>query len=181
MWDMTGIKAYQFGAADLQRDTYSKYYAGNCMKGGIFCQLCSWMGVHDLWGGNVSDTDYHNNSGYLEEQEEYQKKDMVDDKVVPFTVILDKGYRARAANLRRGGQLTLQPVYAKSDQRFKGSETMLSASVASDRGGNERAVNVSKRGGVIKRGFKPSMDAKMFQDSWIGWGFQMNFMYNPVL
>ena len=56
MWDMTGIKAYQFGAAELQRGTYSEYYASNCFKGGIFCQLSSWMGTHDLWGGIVSDT-----------------------------------------------------------------------------------------------------------------------------
>ena len=181
MWDMTGIKAYQFGAADLQRDTYSKYYAGNCFKGGIFCQLCSWMGVHDSWGGNVSDTDYHKNSGYLEEQAEFQKKDKVGGEVLPFTVILDKGYRARAVNWRHDGQLTAQPVYGKSDQRFKGSQTMLSASIASDRGGNERAVNVSKRCGVVKRGFKESMDAKMFQDTWITWGFQSNFMFNPFL
>ena len=58
---------------------------------------------------------------------------------------------------------------------------MQSASVASDRGGNERAVNVSKRRGVIKRGFKAGMDAKMFQDTWITWTFQSNFMYNFVL
>ena len=42
---------------------------------------------------------------------------------------------------------------------------MLSVSVASDRGGNERAANISKRCGVIKRGFKVCMDAKMFQDT----------------
>jgi hypothetical protein len=44
MWDMTGIHAYQFGAGDLQRVTFSKYYAGNCVKGGIFVQTCDWGG-----------------------------------------------------------------------------------------------------------------------------------------
>ena len=180
-WDMTGIKAYQFGAANLQRDTFSKYYAGNCFKGGIFVQLSSWMGVWDLWGGNVSDTDYNKKAGYLQEQAAFQRKDLVDSEVVPFTVTLDKGYRARAANYIHDGQLTSQPVYAKSDQRFKGSQTLLSASVASDRGGNKRSVNVSKRCGVIKRGFKAGMDAKMFQDTWICWGFQSNFMFRGVL
>jgi len=58
---------------------------------------------------------------------------------------------------------------------------MQSASVASDRGGNERAVNGSKRCDVIKRGSKAGMDAKMFQDTWITWTFQSNFMYNFVL
>ena len=71
-----------------------------------------------------------------------------------------------------------QPVL---HQRFKGSQIIQSASVASDRGGNERAVNVSKRCGAMKRGFKAGMDAKMFQDTWITWTFQSNFMYNSVL
>ena len=72
MWDMTGIKAYQFGAAELQRGTYSEYYAGNCFKGGIFFQLSSWMGTHDLWGGRVSDTESSVGSGYLKDQKDFQ-------------------------------------------------------------------------------------------------------------
>jgi len=64
-------------AADLQRGTYSKYYAGNCFKGGIFIQLCGWLGVHDLWGGNVSDTNYNKKAGYLEEQESYHIKSKI--------------------------------------------------------------------------------------------------------
>jgi hypothetical protein len=181
MWDMTGIRAYQFGGAKIQRDTYSKYYAGNCFKGGIFTQLCGWGGVHDLWGGNVSDSNYNERAGYLDEQWEFQKIDLIDGKVLPFTNIYDKGYRARAVCWRKGGQLVAQPIYAKSDQRFKGSDTLISASIAADRGGNERGVNISKRSGVIKRGFKTNMDPQMFQDIWITWAFQANFMYDPVL
>jgi hypothetical protein len=83
---------------------------------------------------------------------------------------------------RKGRQLVAQPIYAKSDERFKGSDTIISASIASDRGGNERGVNISKRSGVIKRGFmNPNMDAQMFQDIWIMWSYQANFMYEPVL
>jgi hypothetical protein len=182
MWDMTGVKAYQFGAAPTQRNTYSKYYAGNCFKGGIFTQLCGWGGVHELWGGNVSDSNYNEMSGYLDEQWDFQKSDLVDGKIVPFTNIYDKGYRARAVCWRKGRQLVAQPIYAKSDERFKGSDTIISASIASDRGGNERGVNISKRSGVIKRGFmNPNMDAQMFQDIWIMWSYQANFMYEPVL
>jgi hypothetical protein len=181
MWDMTGIPAYQFAGAQVQRHTYSKYYAGNCFKGGIMTQLCGWIGVHDLWGGNVSDSNYNENAGYLDEQWAFQKLDLVDGEVVPFTNVYDKGYRARAICWRKGRQLVAQPIYAKSDQRFKGSDTLISASVASDRGGNERGVNVSKRSGIIKRGFKANMDTQMFQDVWITWAFQANFMYDPVL
>ena len=34
MWDMTGVMTCKFGATDTQRTTYSKYYTGNCVKGG---------------------------------------------------------------------------------------------------------------------------------------------------
>ena len=98
----------------------------------------------------------------------------------PFLNIYDKGYRARDV-CRRHGQLTAQPAFCKSDKRFTGSNTLYSASIASDRGGNERAILVSKRSGVIKRGFKAGMDVKRFQDTWLTWDFQSNFMFNPVL
>ena len=179
-WDMTGIRAYQFGAADTNVHTYSKYYSGNVFKGGIFTQCCGWAGTYDLWGGNVSDTEYNKSAGYLKEQEVYQQNDLVGGELVPFLNIYDKGYRARDV-CRRHGQLTAQPAFCKSDKRFTGSNTLYSASIASDRGGNERAVLVSKRSGVIKRGFKAGMDVKRFQDTWLTWGFQSNFMFDPVL
>lgn len=189
MWDMTGIPAFKFGAAELQRNTFSKYYAGNCFKGGIGIQLCSWGLTWTLWGGHVSDSEYNEKAGYLEAQEEFQKKDLVQQgtdptsapKVLPFTNVLDKGYRARATNYSHGEQLTAQPVFGRSDQQFKGSETKFSAAVASDRGGNERGVNVSKRSGIIKRGFQANMDASTFDDAWLCWGFMANFMYRPIL
>lgn len=65
VWDITGIKAYQFGATIVQHDTYSKYYAGNCFKGGIFGQLCGWGGAHKFWGDNVSDLNYNEPAGIL--------------------------------------------------------------------------------------------------------------------
>ncbi|KAL7425489.1 hypothetical protein ACHAXH_000032, partial [Discostella pseudostelligera] len=179
-WDMTGIQAYQFGAADTNIHTYSKYYSGNVFKGGIFTQCCGWMGTHNLWGGNVSDTEYNKSAGYLNEQEIYQQSDLVGGEVIPFLNIYDKGYRAREV-CRQHGQLTAQPAFCKSDKRFTGARTLYSASIASDRGGNERAVLVSKRSGVIKRGFKTGMNAKQFQDAWLTWGFQSNFMFESVL
>ena len=48
--------------------------------------------------------------------------------------MLDKGYQARDAK-KSDNQLTAQPVFVKSDQRFRGRDTLYSASVASDRGG----------------------------------------------
>ena len=58
--------------------------------------------------------------------------------------------------------------------------SLFSPSVASDRRGNKRGANVSNRCWVIKRGFRAGMDAKMFKDTWITWGFQANFMFKHV-
>ena len=43
-----------------------------------------------------------------------------------------------------GKQLVLKPAFTESDEHFNRNQTELSASVATDRGGNERAVNVAK-------------------------------------
>ena len=71
MWDMTNIHAYAFSDADFNRMTYSKFYAENCFKGGVFIQLCGWLGTANLWTGAVSDTDYNKRAGYLQEQEQF--------------------------------------------------------------------------------------------------------------
>ena len=181
MWDMTNIPAYGFSDADFNRMTYSKYYAMNCFKGGIFCQLCGWIGTADLWTGAVSDTDYNKRAGYLQEQEQYQNKDLVNQAVVPFTNIYDKGYRAKMVAHRAGKQRVLQPVWAESDRRFGRDDTLLTASVATDRGANERAVNVCKRSWFVSRGLHPNECPKKLNDAWLTWSFQTNFMYNPVL
>ena len=95
--------------------------------------------------------------------------DLVNGEIVVFTNVVDKGYRVRAFNFRHGKQLTAQPVFAKSDQQFKGLETLFSASIAADRGRNERGVIVAKRCGYIRRGFLPGMDARTFNDVWLCW------------
>ena len=127
--DMTNIPAYGFSDADLSRITYSKYYAMNCFKGGIYNQLCGWIGTADLWTGAVSDTDYNKRAGYLEQQQQYQNEDLVNNKVVPWTNVYDKGYRAKLVAWRAGEQKVLQPVWAESDRRFGRDDTLLTAAV----------------------------------------------------
>ena len=51
--------------------------ANPALKGGIFSQLCSWLGNEDLWGGGVTDSQYHSEAGYLEEQRQFQESDLV--------------------------------------------------------------------------------------------------------
>ena len=70
MWDDTNID-FQFKPSDSeeQRITYSHYYGGNVGKGGVFLQLCGWIGVEHLWVGTTSDTHYQENSGILKKTE----------------------------------------------------------------------------------------------------------------
>ena len=82
---------------------------------------------------------------------------------------------------RAGKQLVLKPAFAESDEHFNRNQTALSASVATDRGGIERAVKVSKQLWYVKRGFQPNSDPKQMNNAWLTWSFQSNFMYAPVL
>ena len=187
MWDMTNVSAYGFTSAHWQSLTYSTYYGENCFKSGVFCQPCGWMGVVDLWTGGVSDSDFNRRAGYLKMQQQFQEKDLVtfdgelEPKEVPFLNIYDKGYRAKMAAWEHGKQRVLQPDFKDSDKRFNRDQTISSASVASDRGGNERVVNVSKRAGLISKGYLPNADPTRFNKIWTTWSFLANFIYDPVL
>ncbi|KAL9182228.1 hypothetical protein ACHAXT_012880 [Thalassiosira profunda] len=181
MWDMTNVTAVQFGDASLQRSTYNEYYGENCFKGGVGLQFCGWQVNWNLWTGFADDSRYHDESGYSDEQKSFQETDLVNGEVKPFLNVLDRGYRVTYAAHQTGGQMVLQPPGSKSERRFKGRETVFAACVAHDRSGNERGVNVSKRAGLFKRGFKQGMNAERFNAAWRTWGFQANFMYKPVL
>jgi hypothetical protein len=51
MWDDTNIPfTYKPSSALNQRITYSPYYGMNCAKGGVFIQLCGWLGVEEFMG-----------------------------------------------------------------------------------------------------------------------------------
>ena len=43
----------------------------------------------------MSDTDYNKRAGYLQEQEDFQRKDLVNGVTVPFTIIYDKDVTMR--------------------------------------------------------------------------------------
>jgi hypothetical protein len=178
MWDDTNIGMTSPGDASLNCKTYSSYYGGNVVKGGVFIQLCGWLGVWNLWTGAVSDSYYIVHSGILAAQEKFAKADI--SSSMPFTNILDKGYRCSVAAWRKG-QYVLQPRFAKSDQQFTTEHLLSSAAIATDRGGNERAVNVCKRAGVLQRGLAQNGSTADLDDAWLAWSFQANFMFKPVL
>ena len=47
IWDMTNVTTHAFSDTNIQRVTYSEYYAENCFKAGIFCQL--WWQFMGWW------------------------------------------------------------------------------------------------------------------------------------
>ena len=91
-------------------------------------------------------------------------------KLVKWLILYDRGYRAKMAVWLEGKQLVLQLLASKSDERFRDRTTIYAVTIAHDRSGNERAVNVCKRLGVMKHGFKQGLNTVRFNYLWRGWG-----------
>ena len=75
----------------------------------------------------------------------------------PFVNVVDRGYRCTQAAWK-AGQFILQPTFCKSDRKFGDKETLMAASVAADRSGNERAVRVCKQAGYLLKRNKSNCD-----------------------
>ena len=182
MWDDTNINfAFKPSGAYEQRVTYSKYYATNCGKGGVFIQLGAWMGVEELWVGAISDSMYQDKTEIFPTQMHFAENiDNNYGKLIPFLNIVDKGYRINLPAQRARRQTVIQPVFAKSDTMFSGKDTILSGSVASDCSGNERAVKYAKMSKLLRNGLQQNGCTVMIADVWLAWLFQVNFMYKPV-
>ena len=153
----------------------------NCAKGGVFLQLCGWLGVEQLWVGATSDSHYQIHNKIFEKQRAFAEKDLYKGEINPFKNMFDKGYRLTAEAYWAEEQESIQPIFVKSDRRFIRKETVVSASVASDRSGNEREVNMAKKLGYIKRGLTAAGSPERLNNAWLAWSFQVNFMYNTVL
>ena len=80
-----------------------------------------------------------------------------------------------------GNQQTLQPPLARSNEMFRYRTMVYAPTVAHDRSGNERAVNVCKRSQMMKRGLYPGMNLIRFNYVWKVWAFWANFIYKSVL
>ena len=168
MWDDTNISfVYKTSTALNQQITYSSYYFKKCAKGGVFLHLSGWMRLEDLWAGAISNTLYQTKTCIFQKQSKFVKKGSVDGNDITFTNIVDKRYCITLAAWRAGKQLVLQPVFANSDCKFTGKETLTSATVASDRSGNERAVNRAKASNYLQRGLKAKMDPARLNKFWL--------------
>ena len=178
--DNTGLDIVKPSDSLSQRVTYSSYYGGNVAKGGVFVQLCGWIGTYELYPGAVSDSDYMNLCGIFENQKRFQESDGGD----PFLNVLDRGYRVTKIAWKNGRQFVLQPIFAKSDRKFNTIETLKSSSIAADRSGNERSVRLCKLCNVFKNYStcgQTSEDIERICDFWLTQSFQVNFMYKNVM
>ena len=94
---------------------------------------------------------------------------------------MDKGYRTTLV-AQTFGQSNMQPAFADSDRKFTSEETLYSAAIAALRSGNERAVHVVKMSWFITKtaAIQSNPDLKFISKIWLAFGFQSNFMYQPV-
>ena len=102
-WDNSDVKVCVYENPLYQRNTYSKYYGGNCAKGAVFLQPCGWIGTTELWTGHISDTDYMERNKIFQLQEEFVQS--CQDPKIPFTNILDRGYRVALSAWKTGKKL----------------------------------------------------------------------------
>lgn len=171
-WDDTNINLPTPNDGSLNRRSYSNYYGGSVDKrGGVLSQLCGWVGVWYLWTGAVSESAYLSKSGILVKQRMLHQRMRVATNTV-------KGYHCYIAAWKNGRQSILQPTFAKSDKQFTTTQLISSAV---DRGGNERAVNVCKRSGLLKRGLANHASTEDLDDASLTRSFQSNFMFNRAL
>ena len=155
-------------------------YNSNCAKGRVLVQTCGRMGVHSLWSGSISDSEYMTKSFILKEQMEFALNDMVNGIMIAFTNVMDKGYRITMDCQEAGNQKTLQPDFMRSDKQFRAVESLSSATVASDRSGNERCVRLSKQSGFVRRGKSGNGSLTRLDNAWLGWGFMCNFVFEST-
>ena len=80
---------------------------------------------------------------------------------------MDRGYHITLAVWRAEKQLVLQLVFVNSGHKYTGTETLSSATVASDRLGNKRAVNRSKKLNCLQRVLKANMNPERLNNVWL--------------
>jgi hypothetical protein len=183
MFDNTNIGIKQPSDAEAQRATYSVYYSGNVSKGAVHIQPCGWIGSNELWSGGVSDSYYMLHGEVFPTLNEYLRTSPLETehtRDIKFTIILDRGYRVSLEAMNKGGHFVLQPIFALADRKFNSSEVLHTSTVSSDRAGNERAVKYLKISDFMSKGLLYNESAVRLCDTWLAWGFQVNFMYRPV-
>eukprot|EP00957_Ditylum_brightwellii_P119466 9114858-Ditylum_brightwellii.AAC.1 len=155
----------------MRKEKWNAKYDENCIVMWDDTNLLGRLGVEELWVGATSDTYYQEKTGIFKQQGLFSQNSSVNNKHLPFTDIFDKGYCSWLTVWRCGRQLTIQPDFAKSDTKFCGLQTIKSASAATDRSGNECAVNLCKSSMILQSGLKKAGDMKQLNEVWLAWSF----------
>jgi hypothetical protein len=103
--------------------------------------------------------------------ETMNKRVRTDDNKEPFTIVLDKDYRIVSDVLSIGGHYVLQPIFAQCNRQFTAVKTLVSATVATNRAGNERAVRYLKISDNISKGLLKNESVERLCNTWLAWGF----------
>ena len=96
-------------------------------KGGVSLQLCGWITASELWMGAISDSEYLEKCGILEEQQPFAVTDKVSGEIIAFMNVLDCGYWCDLAAWRQGCQLISQLIFKPSNRKINSREVLLSA------------------------------------------------------
>jgi hypothetical protein len=108
-FDNTDITIKQPTHVGEQQSTYSAFYGGNVGKGVVFTQPCGWMRSNENWTGGVSDSAYMQRSMVFNMLNKHLLTCPLESKatrMIPFTIVLDKGYCIVADAFNVGGQFT---------------------------------------------------------------------------
>ena len=104
-----------------------------CYTVGLCAAVDFLLGV----AGILIDSECNRRERYLLLQWRLSESDSVDGLYATFTNVYEKGYCAEKVVLRTGQQLIIQSEWVKNDKKFGCKKTKLSASVGSERSGNE--------------------------------------------
>lgn len=92
MHDTTNIEMQQPTGGDLQRALHNQFYKMCCAKAGVAAQLCNWIFGLPLVTGHSDDDQQIQQTNILELQKVFAETDLVDEKIIAFLNIFDKGY-----------------------------------------------------------------------------------------
>jgi hypothetical protein len=140
------------------------------------------MGSHEIWNEGVSEGMYMQKGAVFDTLNHFIKKYKTDEDFLKktFTIILDRGYRIVSDALNEGGHFTLQPCFVEGDNHFTTVQTLVGSTIATHCSGNERAVRYLKISDYVFKGLITNESVVQLCDTWLAWGYQVNFMYKAV-
>jgi hypothetical protein len=177
MWDTTDAVCLAGTPQDaiLQAVTFSDYYSGHVLKGGVGCTPFSWGFSSPLFAARVTDTDYMEAAHIFSSQKELVDKDK-DPAVLNVT---DKGTKCSDVSLEYG-QKFLTPAFRRRGEQHLPLQSVLVNTVAHDRAMNERMVLRPCSFGFCKRKLNLNFNMEVADMIRMNINFRCNFIFKPL-